>query len=512
MATPLRVLMLEDRPADAELILHALRRAGFSPEWQRVETELEYRAHLRADLDVILADYALPQFDALRALQQLQERGLDIPFVIVSGTIGEEVAVAAMKQGAADYLLKDRLTRLGQVVAQALEQKQLREAKRQAEEKYRAIFDNAVEGIFQMTPDGRFITANPALARMLGYASPEEPITNLTNIEQQLRFDAAHRAEFQRLLVEHGFVQGFETRLTRPDGSAIWIALNVRTVYDASGTLLYYEGTTEAITARKQAEEALQAKNEELQTISQQLWQTAKLATMGELAASIAHELNNPLATVSLRVESLLAQAAEDDPRRRSLLIIEQEVERMGTLVANLLQFSRRSQPQISSVDVREELENTLALMQYHLRNHRITVVRQFALHVPLVHADRQQLQQVFLNLLTNASDAMPQGGTLTLGVELGWLESGAPAVVITFTDTGTGIAPEHMTQVMEPFFTTKPEGKGTGLGLAICRRIMQEHHGTIALSSSVDEGTTVRLLLPSANGSNAAYVRASMV
>jgi len=258
---------------------------------------------------------------------------------------------------------------------------------------------------------------------------------------------------------------------------------------------------------RQRAEEALHRKDEELRTISQQLWQAAKLATMGELAASIAHELNNPLATVSLRVESLLAQIVEDDPKRRSLTVIEQEVERMGNLVSNLLQFSRRGQAQISSIDVREELENTLALIYYHLRNHRITVVRQFASDVPMLHADRQQLRQVFLNLLTNASDAMPQGGTLTLGVTLGQLGPGVPAVIITFTDTGIGIAPEDIPRVMDPFFTTKEEGKGTGLGLAICRRIMQEHQGTIEVSSTVGQGTTIRLTLPRTNGSNRLYL-----
>jgi signal transduction histidine kinase len=260
---------------------------------------------------------------------------------------------------------------------------------------------------------------------------------------------------------------------------------------------------------RQRVEAALHRKDEELRTISQQLWQTAKLATMGELAASIAHELNNPLATVSLRVESLLAQASADEARRRALTVIEQEVERMGNLVANLLQFSRRGQPQISSLDVCEELENTLALMHYHLRNHRITVARQFAAEVPLLPADRQQLQQVFLNLLSNASDAMPQGGTLTLGVFRGHLESGAPGVVITFSDTGVGIAPEHIPKVMEPFFTTKPEGKGTGLGLAICRRIVHEHHGTLEVSSLVGAGTTIRLTLPLHNHTNEAYLRA---
>jgi len=124
-----------------------------------------------------------------------------------------------------------------------------------------------------------------------------------------------------------------------------------------------------------------------------------------------------------------------------------------------------------------------------------------------MLHADRQQLRQVFLNLLTNASDAMPQGGTLTLGVTLGQLEPGVPAVSITFTDTGIGIAPEDIPRVMDPFFTTKEEGKGTGLGLAICRRIMQEHHGTIEVSSTVGQGTTIRLTLPRTNGSNRLYL-----
>jgi two-component system, NtrC family, sensor kinase len=449
----------------------------------------------------------LPQFDALRALQLLQERGLAIPFIIVSGTIGEELAVSAMKQGAADYLLKDRLARLGQVVAQALEQKQLREAKQQAEEKYRTIFDNAVEGIFQMMPDGRFITANPALAHMLGYESPDELITSLTDIERQLHVDPEHYAEFKRLLAEHGAVQNFETQLCRKDGSEMWIALNVRVVYDTSGTLLYYEGTTEAITARKQAEEALRLKNEEVTTMSQQLWQAAKLATVGELAASIAHELNNPLATVSLRIESLLAHVPAHDPKRRALEVIEQEVERMGHLVANLLQFSRRSQPQISTVDVREEITRTLDLISHHLRNHRIRVVREFAPDLPMMHADRELLRQLFLNLFTNASDAMPQGGTLAIRVAAGILESGAPAVVMEFRDTGVGIAPDDLPKVLEPFFTTKPEGKGTGLGLPICRRIVQEHHGTFNIVSDVGQGTTVRIMLPIADRTNSRYL-----
>ena len=132
MTTPLHVLILEDRPADALLMVHELRRAGFNPVWRRVETEADYVAHLQAELDVILADYSLPQFNALRALQLLQACGRDIPFLIVSAMIGEELAVAAIKQGAADYLLKDRLARLGPAVARALQEVAERRAHQQA--------------------------------------------------------------------------------------------------------------------------------------------------------------------------------------------------------------------------------------------------------------------------------------------------------------------------------------------------------------------------------------------
>ncbi|HEY7496724.1 MAG TPA: ATP-binding protein [Candidatus Tectomicrobia bacterium] len=252
----------------------------------------------------------------------------------------------------------------------------------------------------------------------------------------------------------------------------------------------------------------LQAKGEEIKAMTQQLWQTAKLATMGELAASLAHELNNPLAIVSLRIESLLGQVLAPDPKRQALEVIDREVERMGNLVTNLLHFSRRSTQQISTFDVCEELEQTLELIQYHLRNHHITVVRQFTPGVSLVLADRQQLRQVFLNLLTNASDAMPRGGILTLRVAEVTTSTGETGIHIEVSDTGSGIAPEDLPQVMEPFFTTKAEGKGTGLGLPICRRIVQEHHGTLELTSVVDQGTTVHLVLPITNGANSAYIQ----
>jgi len=263
----------------------------------------------------------------------------------------------------------------------------------------------------------------------------------------------------------------------------------------------------EQIRVREKAEAALQVTNEEIRTISQQLLQAEKLATMGELAASIAHELNNPLATVSLRVESLIAQSTGDDARRRELDIIGQEVERMSNLITNLLQFSRRSRPQVSTVNVCDEIEKTLELVHYHLRKHKIAVAREFMPEGPLIHADRQQMRQLFLNLFTNASDAMPDGGTLTIRV------TSLPddkKICIEMADTGMGIPPGILPKVLEPFYTTKPEGKGTGLGLSICRRIAEAHNGTLNITSegTPGKGARICITLPFSTGSNTAFLK----
>src|SRR6202022_4135304 len=179
----------------------------------------------------------------------------------------------------------------------------------------------------------------------------------------------------------------------------------------------------------------------------------------------------------ALRAEALMTELQPDDPKFNSVKIISQEIDRMATLVGNLLSFSRRSQPEISALDLREELVNSLEFIEHYLRSHKVDVVRDFASELPIVHADRQQLRQVFLNLITNASDAMPRGGVLTLRAFFGVLGD-LPAVVVEFSDTGTGVQTEDLAKLWEPFFTTKPEGKGTGLGLAICRRTVEGHHG----------------------------------
>ena len=359
------------------------------------------------------------------------------------------------------------------------------EALQGSELRYRRLFESAKDGILILDADsGQIVDVNPYLIEMLGFSKEELVGKELWEIGP-FKDIVASKLAFAELQ-QRGYIRYENLPLETREGL-------VRQVEFVSNSYLAGESRViqcniRDITERKLAEERalaeLQNKTHELASMTQQLWQASKLATMGELAASVAHELNNPLATISLHAEVLVGQLAADDPNRRSLLVIEQEVERMATLVSNLLLFSRRSHRQISTVDLREELTNLLDFIQYHLRSHKIDIVQDFAAVLPTVQADRQQLRQVFLNLITNASDAMPQGGTLTVRSRAGAMAAGQTAVVVEFSDTGIGVQAGDLPRLWEPFFTTKPEGKGIGLGLAICRRTVEEHRGTIEIET----------------------------
>jgi PAS domain S-box-containing protein len=369
----------------------------------------------------------------------------------------------------------------------------------ESEQQLRAAFEQAAVGIAHIAPDGRILRVNQRLCEITGYSEKEL----LSKTIQEITYPEDLPADLSmqnKMLNGQIQIYNLEKRYIPKKGEPIWVNLTVSLVRDKTGEPRYLIKVVEDITARKKAEAALQAKTNEIKSMTQQLWQTAKLATMGELAASIAHELNNPLAILSLRIESLLASTAETDPARRELEVMEVEVDRMASLVANLLQFSRSGQRQVSSLDVREEVEKTLELIHSHLTHRRINIERDFAAKLPLIQADRQQLRQLFLNLFSNASDAMSGGGTLRIRITP---DGSSGSIRIDITDTGVGIHSTDLRHVMEPFYTTKTEGKGTGLGLAICRRIVEEHNGSIRVSSpGYAKGTRVEIKLPGRNES----------
>ena len=298
MAIPLRTLILEDRLADVELILHALEQAGFEPDWQRADDEASYRSALHAGLDVILADYSLPQFDALQALHLLQERGLDIPFIVVTGSLSEEAAVECIKQGAADYLLKDRLARLGPAVTQALEQKRLRDQKlradqalRESEERFRRLADNAQDVIYryELTPQRRITYVSPATLSVSGYTPPE------FYADPDLIFKLIHPDD-AALLASQDWAKAMAVmpvvlRAVRKDGTVIWVEQRSMPIYDDAGNLTAVEGIVRDITERKQAEEKLRRRNRELALLNQIIAASATSPDPESVLDIACHEL-----------------------------------------------------------------------------------------------------------------------------------------------------------------------------------------------------------------------------
>jgi len=263
MIAPLRLLVVEDSLSDTELMLYELYTAGLELDWHRVETEADYLHQLTTDFDVVISDYRLPQFDAMRALEILQERSLDIPLIVVTGSISEEVAVECMKQGAADYLLKDRLVRLGPAVLKAMQRKQLRTEKRQVEvalqasaARFRQLADNAQDIIYryQVTPAPGFEYVSLAVTSITGYT----PLEHYNDPHLWLRLvHAGDRRQLQQWISDGTYLQPAILRWIRKDGALIWTEHTTVPVHDEAGSLVAIEGIARDITQRKQAEEQL---------------------------------------------------------------------------------------------------------------------------------------------------------------------------------------------------------------------------------------------------------------
>ncbi len=371
------------------------------------------------------------------------------------------------------------------------EQKRSVEALRQAEEKYRTIFENAVEGIYQTTPDGTYKSANPALARMLGFDTPEELIDVRKDIRTQEYVNPEMHVEFIETMKKHGVVQNFEYEAYRKDGKIIWVSENARVVRNSEGRILYFEGTVEDITNHRELE--------------QQLRQMQKIEAIGRLAGGVAHDFNNILMAISSYAE-LLDKKLTDEAARRYAGEIVKATDRGSALTEGLLTFSRKQVLSLKVLDL-----NTLIAEQIKMLRRLIpeNIDLQFiaADDIGPVKADPNQVQQVLMNLIINARDAMPNGGRLV--IETGNAELNASHsliadqvqagkyVMVAVSDNGCGMNAETKSHLFEPFFTTKEQGKGTGLGLAIVFGIVKQNAGQICVDSEPGKGATFRVYFP---------------
>ncbi|MBI5686678.1 MAG: PAS domain S-box protein [Verrucomicrobia bacterium] len=918
MTEQLRILILEDRPADAELIERELRGEGFQFTAKRVWTKSDFLAELRNSPDVILADYTLPGYDGLSALKVAQEERPEIPFIFCSGSLGEETAIAAMHHGARDYVLKQKLARLGPAVRRALQEsaavrdqqraeaqirhlndvlqsvrdveslivrerdpekiftetckilvrtrgyrlvwvgltesdskrvapaacagsgieflktatitwdetptglgpvgsalrnrevsvcqntatdpdfaawseaalvrgyksvaaapmihgnhlfgvlvvsadapgafddKELRllkeladnlafalqsiedeRARKRAEANYRSIFENALEGIYQTTPDGRFLAANPAMARMFGYDSPEELMAAVNNIAQQIYVDPARREEFKRRLERDGEVTGMESPSRCKDGRIIWVSTNARVVRDATGRILYYEGTSVDITAHKRSEEALRnaealyhslvenlpqcvfrkdlagrmtfadrhhcqmlgkpleevlgktdadfypaeladkyrrddewvvRSGETFETIERnclpngeerfvnvvktplrdadgqvvgvqgvywdvterqraeqervrlataveqaaesivitdangiiqyvnpafeqisgysrqeavgqnprvlksgkhspefykevwdtllrgevwhghfinkkkdgtffeedatitpvrdsaghianyiavkrdvtqevalegQLRQSQKMEALGTLAGGVAHEINNPINGIMNYAQLISDRLPPDSPLRKFSAEIIKETDRVAQIVKSLLTFARQEKPLRQTTSLNAIINDALSLMRTVMRHDQITLAMDVPDGLPDVECHSQQIQQVVMNLLTNARDALNEKypdyheDKIIHIAARPFEKDGKSWIRVTVEDHGHGIPREVRGRLFDPFFTTKLGKGGTGLGLSISHGIAKDHSGELHFETETGRFTRFHLDLP---------------
>jgi PAS domain S-box-containing protein len=372
------------------------------------------------------------------------------------------------------------------------ERKRVEEALARAEEKYRSIFENAIEGIYQTTVEGRFISVNPAFARMLGYDSPDEILNTITDIPRQLYVNPEGRFELLQVIEERGVVQEFETQFLRKDKSIAWVALNVRAVLDKGGEVSYLEGTAQDITDRK--------------TLESRLFRAQKMEAIGTLAGGIAHDFNNILAAVIGYTEMTKGRLQQAE-LRGNLEQVLKACDRAKNLVGQILTFSRSVELEIRPIDIAPLTNEALKLLRATLPS-TIEIRQIVAPDARAVLADPTQIHQVLINLCTNAAHAMRErGGILEVRLEnvdttseiTGFhsdLTSGS-YVRLAVTDTGTGIPPEVVHRIFDPFFTTKKPGEGTGLGLSVVYGIVSGYGGTITVHSKPGTGSAFTVYLP---------------
>ncbi len=358
------------------------------------------------------------------------------------------------------------------------------------EERYRTLFENAAGGVYRSTADGRFIAVNPALARMMGFDTPEEMIAWYGgNLDTKIYAKPGRRTEFLAQLGNGSSLINFESEVRRRDGRALWVSDNVRGVRDAAGTLLHLEGFVSDITPRRQLETELQ--------------RASKLEAIGILAGGIAHDFNNILTVVLGNITLAELDTGTQGPAADLLREAKRATLRARDLTQQLLTFAKGGDPVRAAVDLAGLLREAAG---FALHGSKARAEYDLPGGLWPADADKGQIGQVVQNLVINSVQAMPQGGTVSLSaanvtLATGPGPGGLPAgryIRIAVTDTGVGIAPEHLGKIFDPYFTTKQQG--SGLGLASVYSIVRKHHGHIEVDSRLGAGTTFHLWLPAAS------------
>lgn len=557
---PLRVLIVDDSPLDAELVLRELRK-GYTPTFSRVDTPETLDTALdEGEWDIVISDYVMPRFSGLNAIARLRKKSCDIPIIIVSGKVGEYAAVETMRAGANDYVIKDSLARLLPAISRELAEVATRRAQREAERRSRqlseamasaslrfletgsisrmaqVLVDNCVTltsssfgFLYDLLANGdaRILavsTPTPQLAEILGHPGELDPLSGGDTISvvprsECLLFgpviaertilcndpsDDAHflcQRELTRSRIESflgtplkvgGKVVGMIGLGNKPGG---FQELELRELEAFAQTAALALHSARAELEHKQAME--------------QLRQAQKMEAIGQLAGGVAHDFNNLLTVINGYSTLILHEMPKEDPFRPEVEHILQAGERAADLTHQLLAFSRRQilEPKVINVNL---LVRNLEKMLKRLIRENVILNTRLEESIGMVKADPGQVEQIIMNLVVNARDALEYGGIVTIETADAELDEafvrenrGAIAgsyVMLAVHDNGTGMTEEVKRKIFEPFFTTKAQGRGTGLGLATVYGIVKQSGGYIQVSSEPGHGSQFRVFLPREN------------
>ena len=420
----------------------------------------------------------------------------ELPVAILSLLVGAVLGAAAGRVPAAEALAGMIVLSTGAAVIFWLNRLADRDSGRllEAETTYRAFFEQAIEGVFRTSSDGRYLDANPALAKIYGYGSPEALVAGLTDIADQLYVDPRRRAEFQAIMQANDRVSSFESEIRRRDGKLIWISENARAVRDWTGKIVCYEGTVEDVTERHRAQQKLRGALAEAEEASR-----AKSAFL----AAMSHELKTPLNAVlgfSEIIKDEVLGPISPERYRGYAEDIHASGKRLLTIVCDVLDVAQLSDGAItlqpSTYTPKALIDEAITLARRATKDERdvsVTIPDIF----PTVDVDSKRLRQAIANLVGNALKFTPPGGAVSVTVRLE--RSGGMSFVVT--DTGIGMEPQTISAALEPFRqldrSLSRRFEGAGLGLSITKSIVELHGGVLLIESAVGEGTTASIVLP---------------
>ena len=486
-----RILHLEDNPVDAMVIQSHLASSGLNFEILQLKTQVDYLAALENEsFALILADYTLPFFDGLSALRVAREKCPNTPFIVISGAIGDDLAVETLKQGATDYVLKSCLGRLVPVITRALKEAEERAARRQAkkalreaEEQMRFTVERIPAVVWTTDRDLRFtsiqgagLVAGEWEAGMIG-----KSLVKPTALQKDITPVKEHLAALA------GNTKAYDVSVNGKDYQA-----HVAPLTSSNGGIIGCIGLAVEVTERK--------------ALEMQMRHAQKMEAVGRLAGGIAHDFNNLLTVITGYSDLTLLRLEPNDPLRNNLDEVNKACERAAGLTRHLLAFSRKQvlKPKVLNLNT---IVSEMNRMMPPLIGEDIELVIELCPDLGQVKADSGQIEQIIANLAVNAKDAMPLGGELAIRTSNVVLDEeiarryesvqSGPYVLLTVSDTGHGMSPETMQRVFEPFFTTKEVGKGTGLGLSTVYGIVKQSGGYISVDSEVGRGTTFKIYLP---------------